>query len=162
LVLYNLIAAFLNPHIRRVNAIVADVNAGGPWTATEQAVFDQMVTTERTWAQDLGTARAADLARAGRACASHAAVTRAFENDVFRPLPVPGTNGTAACNADVSQVNYLNTMLSRAFDQLGFRALSPSTNFEKTVPIQQLQTQINRLDAKMAAVWGKAWTVDCL
>ncbi|HYA45215.1 MAG TPA: hypothetical protein VED59_06390 [Acidimicrobiales bacterium] len=162
LALDNLVANYFNPLIEKADARIAQANAAGSWTDEGRAAYGELRRIRQVWAQRLGAWQAADQAKAEEACSSHAAVARAFEANMFNPLPVPRTNGTAACNADIKQINYLNTMLSRAFKQLGFRALSLTTNFQKEVPIQQLQTQINRLDAQMTAVWGRAWAVDCV
>ncbi len=159
----NGVAALINPVIIGINSEITKADAGGTWSTREQNLYEYLVNLYSTgWSvQVVGNLQAKDLADAEKWCTSHAAVKSALVNNIFQALPVPQTNGSAACNADITKINYDNTMLSRAFGQLSFRAQSLATNFDQTVPNQQLWTQIGHLDGQLSPVWSKAWTKDC-
>lgn len=90
-------------------------------------------------------ALAKNVERANSACG--AAPSAAARNGQFVPVPVPSSNGTAACNTNRNHLVYINQELGKVINNMR------TTKASQTTRERQLNTRFSQLTADLEKTW---------
>ncbi|GEM_PF-4624311 len=88
-----------------------------------------------------------DQLRATAACSAAPSVVA--ENGDFVPIPIPRSNGAAACDTGRTHADYINREITKIVNNLRV------TKRSQTVRIHQLEVRFNQLNADLKASWPK-------
>jgi hypothetical protein len=138
----NRLAVAINKNVEKLKSALAKVTNPSLKLKDDLAKFS-------AWIAIVSQMRASDQKKVISACSAAPALVAA--NGAFIPIPIPPTNGKAACTTTRSHLNYLNQELKKVVGNL------TTTKKSQTVRIKQLEVRFNQLTADLEKSWPVAF-----
>lgn len=137
----NRLAATINKNVEKLNTLLEKVVK-----PSEKLIGDLASMT--TWIEKVSTMREEDIAVANEVCGATPELSG--WDGSFTPIPIPPSNGKAACTNIRNQLNYLNQELAKVVGNM------TTTKLNQVVRIRQLEVRFKQLSASLDKAWPKA------